>query len=106
MGATADTIAVEVACVAGERRRLVRLSVSRGARVADAIRLSGLAEEFTGTDPARHAVGVFGRRVAPDRVLEEGDRVEIYRPLRRTPMQARRIRARQPGGDKMPRAPK
>jgi len=89
-----DTIAVEVACVAGERQRLVRLSVKRGARVADAIRLSGLHEEFADTDLARHAVGVFGRRVALDRVLEEGDRVEIYRPLHRTPMEARRIRAR------------
>jgi len=96
MDANMDTIAVEVACVAGERRRLVRLSVKRGARVADAIRLSGLHEEFA--DTARHAVGVFGRRVALDRVLEEGDRVEIYRPLHRTPMEARRIRARRSGG--------
>jgi len=104
MDANMDTIAVEVACVAGERRRLVRLSVKRGARVADAIRLSGLPEELTDTDLARHAVGVFGRRVALDRVLEEGDRVEIYRPLHRTPMEARRIRARRSGGDKMPRA--
>jgi len=98
MDANMDTIAVEVACVAGERRRLVRLSVKRGARVADAIRLSGLPEELTDTDLARHAVGVFGRRVALDRVLEEGDRVEIYRPLHRTPMEARRIRARRSGG--------
>lgn len=92
-----DTIAVEVACVAGEQRRLVRLSVKRGARVADAIRLSGLPEEFADINLARHAVGVFGRRVALDRVLEEGDRVEIYHPLRRTPMEARRIRARHSG---------
>ncbi|MDD9868996.1 MAG: RnfH family protein [Gammaproteobacteria bacterium] len=46
---------------------------------------------------ARHAVGVFGRRVALDCVLEEGDRIEIYRPLRRTPMEARRIRAGRSG---------
>lgn len=98
-------IAVEVACVAGERRRLVKLSLKRGARVADAIRLSGLPEEFADMDLARHAVGVFGRRVALDRELEEGDRVEIYRPLRRTPMEARRIRARRSGNDKMTRAP-
>lgn len=92
-----DTIAVEVACVAGEQQRLVRLLVKRGARVADAIRLSGLPEEFADITLARHAAGVFGRRVALDRVLEEGDRVEIYPPLRRTPMEARRIRARRPG---------
>ncbi len=91
-------IAVEVAYVASDRQRVVRLSVERGSCVGDAVRLSGLCEEFPDVDPARNAVGLFGRRVALDRVLEEGDRVEIYRPLQRTPMEARRIRARKSGG--------
>jgi putative ubiquitin-RnfH superfamily antitoxin RatB of RatAB toxin-antitoxin module len=32
--------------------------------------------------------------VAADRVLEEGDRVELYRPLTLDPMEARRRRAK------------
>ena len=39
-----------------------------------------------------HAVGVFGKRVALDQALREGDRVEIYRPLAVDPKEARRRR--------------
>lgn len=38
--------------------------------------------------------GVWGKRVAEDYVLRAGDRVEIYRPLRADPKEARRRRAR------------
>ena len=38
-------------------------------------------------------VGVFGERVAGDRLLEDGDRVEIYRTLDVDPKEARRLRA-------------
>ncbi|MDH3315458.1 MAG: RnfH family protein [Gammaproteobacteria bacterium] len=38
-------------------------------------------------------LGVFGRRVRAERVLEPGDRVEIYRPLEVDPKEARRRRA-------------
>ena len=38
-------------------------------------------------------VGVYGRRVALDHLLADGDRVEIYRPLRVDPKEARRRRA-------------
>jgi putative ubiquitin-RnfH superfamily antitoxin RatB of RatAB toxin-antitoxin module len=39
-------------------------------------------------------VGVYGRLVALDDVLREGDRVEILRPLVADPKAARRRRAR------------
>jgi putative ubiquitin-RnfH superfamily antitoxin RatB of RatAB toxin-antitoxin module len=42
-------------------------------------------------DPA--AVGIFGRKVSLERVLENGDRVEIYRPLIADPKEVRRQRA-------------
>lgn len=38
-------------------------------------------------------VGVFGRLVSLNYVLEEGDRIEIYRPLKIDPKAARRLRA-------------
>lgn len=43
-------------------------------------------------DPTR--LGIFGRKVAPDQLLHDGDRIEIYRPLALDPMEARRRRAR------------
>ena len=90
-------IAVEVAYAAADRRHVVRLSVAPDCSVGDAIRLSGLLEECAEIDLARNAVGLFGRRVALDDALTEGDRVEIYRPLKRNPMAARHRRAHRSG---------
>ncbi|ANB18556.1 RnfH family protein [Dokdonella koreensis] len=39
------------------------------------------------------AVGVWSRQAAPDTVLADGDRIEIYRPLKADPKDARRRRA-------------
>lgn len=38
-------------------------------------------------------LGVWGRRVTAEQVLQEGDRVEGYRPLQIDPKQIRRLRA-------------
>jgi putative ubiquitin-RnfH superfamily antitoxin RatB of RatAB toxin-antitoxin module len=43
--------------------------------------------------PLDQPVGIYGRRVALDARLVDGDRVEIYRPLRAQPQDARRQRA-------------
>ena len=49
---------------------------------------------FPDLDPAHGPIGIFGRVVAPDALLKDGDRVEIYRPLLADPKDARRTRAR------------
>lgn len=69
------------------------LDLPAGATVADALRLSGFGDAFPDVDPWRAGVGIFGRRVKPDHALEEGARVEIYRPLAFDPMESRRRRA-------------
>ncbi len=37
-------------------------------------------------------LGVWGRKVGPEEVLRDGDRLELYRPLTVDPMQARHRR--------------
>jgi len=65
----------------------VMLELPAGARVADAVRLSGLdAPELAGT-------AVHGERVTPEHVLHDGDRLELLRALVIDPKQARRRRA-------------
>jgi len=51
-------------------------------------------------DPDTVAYAVFGVRVDRQTVLQEGDRVELLRPLQADPKEARRRRAtaRRPGG--------
>ena len=71
----------------------VALALPPGATVADALAESRLGRRHPEIDLARSPVGIFGRRVARERVLADGDRVEVYRPLVADPKEARRRRA-------------
>ncbi|MDW2981659.1 MAG: RnfH family protein [Rhodanobacter sp.] len=88
------TIRVEVVYAGSEQvvRRRVELAV--GSTVMQAIAASGMVAMLPGEaiDPSR--LGIFARKVGPDRPVREGDRIEIYRPLALDPMEARRRRAR------------
>lgn len=75
-------------------RQIVReLKLPEGATVAAALRGSGLLEEFPAIDPANTPLGIYGRIVSGDAVLQPGDRLEIYRPLLVEPKTARRQRS-------------
>jgi uncharacterized protein len=86
------TIHVEVAYATPDRQWLIGLDAPAGTTAGEAIRLSGLLEELPGLDTA--SVGIFGEHVEPGRELEDGDRVEIYRPLIADPREERRAAAR------------
>ena len=89
----ADTLHVSVVYAEPERQIMRELDVVAGATVADAIRLSGIATTagLSAADLTR--VGIFGKTAASDTVLRAGDRVEILRPLKIDPKEARRRRA-------------
>ena len=88
----ADRICVEVAYVDARVQFLRACELPAGATVADAIRVSGLAEA-AGIDVDAHDTGIWSRRVPRDHRLRDGDRVELYRPLQVDPKEARRARA-------------
>jgi len=81
---------VELVFALPDRQTLLSIPVHAGHKVADAIRISGIEALFPESDIDRLAVGIWGEEVSRDRVLREGDRVEIYRPLEIDPMEARR----------------
>lgn len=87
---------MKVEVVAGfcDRQVLIELDLAEGATVWEAIEASGLKDQLPNLsiDPTR--VGVFGRLCSPDRVLESGDRVEVYRPLHADPKDIRRALAK------------
>ena len=66
-----------------------------GTTVREVALRSGLDAHFADLDLATSPLGIFGKAVAkPDeRVLEEGERVEIYRPLIADPKEVRKQRA-------------
>ncbi len=69
------------------------LELCSGSRVRDALAQSGVLEAFPEIDVESVPLGIFSRRVELDTPLTEGDRVEIYRPLKLSPTDARRLRA-------------
>lgn len=73
---------------------LVQLSLPRGATVADAIERSGIRHARPDIEISGDRVGIFSRKASLDATLHDGDRVEIYRPLKIDPKEARRKRAR------------
>lgn len=87
-------ITVEVAYATPETQAIERVELGAGATVAQAIGASGLLARFPDIDLARQAVGVFGSRVRLGDALADGDRVEIYRPVRSDPKEMRRRRGR------------
>lgn len=86
-------IEIEVACAWPDKQIIRSLQVPSGTTVRQALRQSGLAEEFTNLDCDSVTLGVFGRVVPDSYVPCAGERVEVYRSLRRDPREARRVRA-------------
>lgn len=93
--AGSDRIRVEVAFARPDRQLILSVDVDEGATLIDAVRHSGILEEFPEIEPERAKMGIFGKLARKDQPLREGDRVEIYRPLVADPKEVRRERARQ-----------
>ncbi|MBT8429047.1 MAG: RnfH family protein [Gammaproteobacteria bacterium] len=81
---------VEVAYALPHRQLIIPLQVPSGTTALDAVLLSDIASHFEGLDPRRCKIGFFGSVVKPDTPVEDGQRIEIYRPLRADPKEVRR----------------
>lgn len=90
-----SVIEIEVVYAAVDRQVLRTVSVPEGATVRDALLKSGIGDEFPALDLAACPVGIFGKVIAdPEvRLIQAGDRIEIYRPLLADPKEVRRLRA-------------
>ena len=87
-------IEIEVVYALPEKQVVRRMGVPDGTTAEQAVRLSGMLELFPEIDLSLNKLGVFGKVVKPERVLQDTDRVEIYRPLAVDPKEARRRRAK------------
>lgn len=88
-------IACEVAYARPDRQFVFALTLPAGATARDALLRAieaGLGEQCPEIVPERAVLGVFGKVIPADHPLQEGDRVEIYRPLLADPRAARRER--------------
>ncbi|WP_371579009.1 RnfH family protein [Metapseudomonas resinovorans] len=88
-------IRIEVVYALAGRQQLLRLEVPAGISARQAVLRSGMEAHFSDLDLASCPLGIFGKALPnpEERLLEEGDRVEIYRPLIADPKVVRKQRA-------------
>ena len=87
-------IRIEVIYALPDEQDILSLHVDQGTTCEQAIKLCGVLEQYPEIDLGKtNKFGVFGKMAKADRVLKEGDRVEIYRPLIADPKEVRRKRA-------------
>jgi len=85
-------IEVQVCYAMADRQILRDLKLSQGVTLGEAIKLSGICLEMPDIDPEHMRTGIYGKTKPLDTILRDGDRIEIYRPLRADPKEARRRR--------------
>jgi putative ubiquitin-RnfH superfamily antitoxin RatB of RatAB toxin-antitoxin module len=85
-------VRVSVAWATPAVQDVVQVELPPGATVGAAIAASGLLDRY---GVARDSVrpGIRGRLVRDDTVAEDGDRIDLCRPLAVDPKEARRLRA-------------
>ncbi len=89
-------ISIGIVFAAPDPQMLVELRLAPGATIADAIAASGLIDAFPEHALNALPVGIWGRITQASQVLQDGDRVEIYRQLLVDPMESRRLKASDP----------
>ena len=99
-------VEIEVAYATPAKQRIIAMRVSRGTTAWEAVKQSGIVDEFPEIDPETAVIGIFSRKLDGKRapapgeyVLKPRDRIEIYRPLQITPMEARKLRAARAGSN-------
>jgi putative ubiquitin-RnfH superfamily antitoxin RatB of RatAB toxin-antitoxin module len=91
-------IVVEVAYALPQKQYLQRVTLEEGATVEQAIMASGILTLRDDIDLTKNKVGIYSRPVKLQDVVQDGDRVEIYRPLIADPKELRRQRAEKSAG--------
>jgi len=88
-----DKITIEVVYGVPHKQKILTLSVDAGTSVEQAIVDSGIAALFPEIDLSINKVGIWNRAVKLTEVLDDLDRIEIYRPLIADPKDVRKRRA-------------
>ena len=88
-----EKIVVEVVYAYPERYFLKKLTLENPITIQNAIVQSGVLEKYTEIDLRQNKVGIFSRTTKLTDMVENGDRIEIYRPLIADPKEIRRKKA-------------
>ena len=86
-------IKVEIAYAKPEKQVLISILVTENCTVGNAILESKILTQFSELNLDSLSVGIFSTPCTLEKKVEDGDRIEIYRPLQTDPKYARRQRA-------------
>ncbi|MEZ5598095.1 MAG: RnfH family protein [Pseudomonadales bacterium] len=92
-------IRVELVFALPDEQFVLPLALPSASTVGDALERAGRDLVFSLFPLTSGAVGIWGEVSDRSRVLQDGDRLELYRPLQVDPRTARRRRAADAGGD-------
>jgi len=88
-------ISIEVAFALPERQLIMTVEVDPETTMYDAVVESGILAKFPEIDLESCSMGIFGKaeKKPKDVQVNDGDRIEIYRPLIADPKEVRKMRA-------------
>jgi len=87
-------IKIEVAYATSKQQCIIAIQVDADCTLEEAIDCSGILRVFPEIDLVKQKVGVFGKQRKLTDLLQQDDRIEIYRSLIIDPKEARRKRAK------------
>ena len=89
------TIEIEIVYAYPTNYFFKKFTVEQGTSVQSAILQSGILQQYPDIDLRENKIGIFSRPIKLTETLNQGDRIEIYRPLLADPKEIRRQRAEQ-----------
>lgn len=92
-----EKIKVEVVYAYPDKFFLKKLELEQPLSIQNVILQSGVLEKYKEIDLRENKVGIFSRTAKLTDMVENGDRIEIYRPLIADPKEMRRKRAEKKG---------
>lgn len=87
-----DYVEVIYSPASNSKTILIKVAFSKDMTVKDAIQISGLLDSHP--EIAELDVGIFRKITNPMQKVSKGERIEIYRDLKISPMEKRRMKAK------------
>jgi len=88
-----DLLQVEVVYGTPTKQKIITIAVKPETTIEQAIQESGILNIFKEIDLSTNKVGIWNRVAKLSDTVEDGDRIEIYRPLIADPKEVRKRRA-------------
>ena len=89
---TENAIHIQVIFALPEEQRYFPVKVPKGTLASDAICASGILGWYPEIDLELHKIGIYGKQIPLNYVLDENQRIEIYRPITADPKEVRKKR--------------